>query len=83
MCEVMFLLEENALEIHCEKDFILQHRIGKKSGQLPAITNLTDRTLGLSYRDYAYQIMLESGIFEDALTIRSENGIVRASFGAR
>lgn len=79
--EIMFLLEENALEIHCEKDFVLQHCIGKKSYHLPAVSAAADRMLNLSYRNYAYTITLESGIFKDTLTIHSENGVVRAAFG--
>ena len=81
--EVMFLLEENALEIHCEKEFCLQHRIGKKSSHLPAVTACSDSAVCLSYHGYSYAIELESGRFEDPLTIVSENGVIRAVIGAR
>ena len=76
--EILFLLEEDALEIHSSKEIVLHHRIGIDNQLLPNITALSDVCAEFSWRDYAYSIRLESGIFSDITHICSQDGIIRA-----
>lgn len=78
--EVMFLLEENAVEIHSSADFVLRHEIGKKSHHLPAAVACSDAELDLNYHSRRYGIVLESGCFADPHTIIAQDSIIRARF---
>jgi len=78
--EVMFLLEEDAVEIHSSQKFVLRHAIGRKSHHLPAVTAQSSDELALTYKNHAYRIVLESGSFSDTCTVTAQDNVIRAHF---
>ena len=77
---VSILLSEDRMEITAAEDFILENRIVSGVVHTPSILAQSDSRLDLSYNGTKYSVRLESGRFESATAILSENGRITAVF---
>lgn len=78
--DIVFSLNENALTISSDNDFVLENKIGRISEFNPTICNLNDTELVLIYNDKRYAVKLTAGKFVDEKKIISKNGEIKAAF---
>jgi len=80
--DLTVLLSDNAIEISAKDSFRLESRIVPGANHVPEILHSDKKHLKLRYCGTDYSIQLEAGLFENAQTILSENGCIRAVFSA-
>ena len=74
-----FSLAESSMRVSAKSGFTLKNRIGKCDGT-PKVISCSEKELVLSYNNTEYRITLKAGLFQDACTIVSENGVIEAAF---
>ena len=79
---LIFTLEEAAVTIRGEADFVLAYRHGDTGAHMPEVVSCTEKQLTLRYLGREYGVRLTAGRLENALTVRAEDGVIRAEIFA-
>lgn len=72
--DFVFEIGESEFSITREKDFILEHRIGRACEFTPEVISCGEKELELKYKERSYILKLSSGRFANYKELESENG---------